>query len=337
MSSEYYSLEKTAEVLGMPPAEVNRLRERSQLRAFRDGSSWKFKKVDIDNHLAEMIKARSKQKASESDFDLLGSDEGDEVPTLLAESASSFDALMEDGLTLDDAMVATDTTEEKAAGDDLTLADDPNADVDLILSDDEVVLDGTGSSSKPNLAQDSGLSLLEADVELEAVEKGGSDLGLETEDEDTLLLFTPEIADGIAANAIPVEDDFQLTPGMDMHPDDSESSSQVIALEEDNMYGVPSGMSFPTAPLGSPESMTTMSQPTAFGAGEYVQPLTTSAAPTATEPTYGAGSIVMLLICTFCLVICGWMSLDLIVHIWSWDKPFVINSTIMDFVAGYLK
>jgi len=337
MSSEYYSLEKAAEVLKLPPAEVNRLRERSQLRAFRDGSSWKFKKADVDNFLAETIKARSKQQSSDSDFDLLGAGEEDETPTLLADSAS-FDVLMEGGLTIDDAMVVADTPKKKTSSDDLTLADEAGAEVDLMLGD-EVVLDGTGSSPKLSLAKDSGLSLLEADVELEPVATGGSDGGID-DDDDILALVDAEGAEKTSTIAIPVEDDFQLMPGADMHPDDSESSSQVIALEEDNMFGAPVGMSPGPAftPFGSPEPMAVAPQPGPFGAGEYGSQMTPAfVTPTSSEPTYGTGSIVMLLICAFALVVCGCMSFDLIIHIWSWKEPFVINSTIMNLVAGPLK
>jgi excisionase family DNA binding protein len=336
MSTEYYTLEKTAEVLSLPTAEVNRMREKSQLRAFRDGSSWKFRKEDVDNHLAETIKNRSKQNASESDFDLLGDDD-DEKPTLLADSVS-FDAIMEDGLSLGDEMVDTKASKENTDSSyGLALADE--AVVDLSLGDDEVALDGTGSSPKLNLAADSGLSLLEVvdDVELQAVEKNGSDAQLDDldDDDDILALVDAENAEHTSTIAIPVEDDFQLTPSVDGLSEDSDSSSQVIALEEENMFGAPTIMdpaaSFPAADTGMPQ------QPGPFGAtsGEFVSQATTFAAgPTVAEPTYDAMAISLLVACAFFLIICGWMSIDLIVHIWSWKEPFVINSTIMDFVAG---
>ncbi len=350
MSSEYYTLEKTSEVLGLPPAEVNRLRERSQLRAFRDGSSWKFRKVDVDNFLAETIKNRGKQKASDSDFDLLGNDEEDETPTLLADSAS-FDALMEDGLSLDDEMIDAKTPSQaqvstKKGGksdadltlddDGLSLVDDSSAEVDLSLGDDDVALDGSGSSPKLNLAEDSGLSLLDAadDVELLAIEKGGSDANLEIDDDDDILsLVDAESAEQTSTIAIPVEDDFQLTPSADALSDDSESSSQVIALEEDNMFGAPVGMA-PETPFGAAPAPMTPSSPFSSGPGEFVAQTPTFAGPTVAEPAYGAFAIVMLVVCTFSLAICGCMGLDLIMNIWSWKEPFVINSTIMDLVAG---
>jgi len=52
MAQEYLTLEKAAEVLGLSPAEVNQLRERNELRAFRDGANWKFKADEVQNKLA---------------------------------------------------------------------------------------------------------------------------------------------------------------------------------------------------------------------------------------------------------------------------------------------
>ena len=339
MSTEYYTLEKTSEVLGQPPAEVNRMREKSQLRAFRDGSSWKFRKDDVDNFLAETIKSRSKSKTSDSDFDLLGGDEEDESPTLLADSAS-FDALMEDGVTFDAEMVDTgDSKKKSAALDDLTLADDQGGAVDLSLGDDEVALDGTGSSPKLNLAEDSGLSLLEVadDVELQAVEKGGSDAQFEVDDDDDILaLVEAESAEHTSTIAIPVEDDFQLTPSADGLSDDSESSSQVIALEEEGMFGAPLGMA--PAPAFSPDPVAAMPQPGPFGAGpgEFIaQAPMPAPVATVAEPTYKTWVIALLAVNLFLLAICGSVALDLIIHIWSWEEPFVINSTIMDLIAGF--
>ena len=338
MSTEYYTLEKAAEVLALPTAEINRLRERNELRAFRDGSSWKFRKVDVDNYLAEMIKNRGKQKASESDFDLLGSDDEEETPTLLADSVS-FDALMEDGLTLDDEMVDAKTPPPKAT-DDLVLADGQGAEVDLSLGDDEVVLDGTGSSPKLNLAQDSGLSLLDADVELEAVERSGSDANLEIDDDDLLSLVEAETAEQTSTIAIPIiEEEFQLMPSADIHTDDSESSSQVIALEEDNMFGAPigatTGPSFGTPSFGEPAPLDAATAgPFGGGPGEFVaSTMPTYAGPAFTEPEYKPWIVGFLVVNVFLLAVCGWFGLDLLINIWSWKEPFVINSTPLDVVA----
>ncbi|MBR6387018.1 MAG: helix-turn-helix domain-containing protein [Thermoguttaceae bacterium] len=143
----YYSLEKTAEMLDMNTGDVNRLREQGKLRAFRDGGVWKFRKEDVEAFLTKTIKERSASAAN----DLLSSEDDEEGPTMLADSAA-FDSLIEDaavrvgdqsGLDIkkdDDLKLADDDL--KLADDDLKLADDDLklADDDLKLADDDLKL-----------------------------------------------------------------------------------------------------------------------------------------------------------------------------------------------------
>lgn len=49
MSKKYLSLEEAAERLGIDKAELNRLREKGEVRAFADRGNWKFKEEDVDN------------------------------------------------------------------------------------------------------------------------------------------------------------------------------------------------------------------------------------------------------------------------------------------------
>ncbi|MDR2704943.1 MAG: helix-turn-helix domain-containing protein [Planctomycetaceae bacterium] len=389
MSSEYYSLEKAAEVLALPTAEVNRLREKNQLRAFRDGSSWKFRKVDVDNYLAESIKNRGKSEksASESDFDLLSMDDEEESPTLLAD-LPSFDSLMEEGLSIGDEMIDAAPTSKSAtptgkgtssvksndfladddlmlSSDDLMLSEDsdilPNSvlslskssskasasDIDL-AADDDLVLDGNGSSGQLDLAGDSGLSLLDVadNIDLQPVEKSGSDVQLELDDDDDILsLVDDDLAvENTSTIAIPVEDDFQLTPDASlMSTDDSESASQVIALDEESMFATPGGSSgfgtdIPFAPATPAAEETTPG--VGFGAtpftaspGEFVA-RTPETIPTTTEIQYTSWHIFWIVFATVFLILPGMMIMDLIIHIWSWGEPFVINSSIMDLFVG---
>ncbi|GHT38693.1 hypothetical protein FACS189427_12970 [Planctomycetales bacterium] len=223
-SSEYYSLEKTAEVLGLPTAEVNRLREKSVLRAFRDGTSWKFRKSEVDDYLGETIKSRGKSSidtddaGGDSGFDLLNSDNDDEeAPTLLADSAS-FDSLMEDG---DGLAINEDLVEVKPKS-PLNLSKETaspakqagNSDVDL--ADDGLVLAESGTSSNLDLAGDSGLSLMNlAEEDLKPASEGGSDVELElNEDDDILSLMDDSALAGSQPAAAPEEDDFQVA-GLD--------------------------------------------------------------------------------------------------------------------------
>jgi excisionase family DNA binding protein len=388
MSSEYYSLEKAAEVLALPTAEVNRLREKNQLRAFRDGSSWKFRKVDVDNFLAESIKNRTKngKSSADSDFDLLGTGDSEESPTLLADSAS-FDSLMEAGLPFGGEMVdvtapsppskapslAKPVTKKNddfvsmdddlmLGGDDLTLSDDsevlptaafhPSAsDIDLAAEDD-LVPDHTGTSSGINLAGDSGLSLLDVadDIDLRPVSKGeGNSAKLELGDDDDILSLVMDEdsmeEDSSSATAISSEDDFQLTADSGVFPvDDSDSASQVIALDEDGVFTAGS-LEFNNNPFGvapiSPEqsdgglgmgipngSPIGSAAPDVFTAP--VSTFTAPAAPVPVETNFTTWQLVALVAAVVLLIFPGVMILDLIFHIWSWNEPFILNSSLMD-------
>ena|GEM_PF-1803830 len=133
-SPEYYNLEKVAEVLSVPAAEVNRLREQSKLRGFRDGSNWKFLKDDVHNYLADMIKARkgNNQDADEdddSDFDLDGEE-------------SSFELLVEDSILPDEFDLISLSSPSQKSDLDLAALDDDSefalADETQIASPDAV-------------------------------------------------------------------------------------------------------------------------------------------------------------------------------------------------------
>lgn len=400
MSSEYYSLEKTAEVLSLPTAEVNRLREKSQLRAFRDGSSWKFRKVDVDNYLAELIKSRGKGQSGESDdFDLTETSTGD---------SASFDALMEDGLELDDDLIdasakPSESSEKgfELADDDFLLDDDglslstengislpddatavsaatlltpesPEAsDVDLAIDDDSLLLDD-GSSAQLDLAGESGLSLLEIadeDLEPQAPAPEGDGMALELDDDDDILSLVDDEAppEFTSTMAIPVEDDFQLTPDADSSmSDDSDSASQVIALDKDTDLGaaaaqepigpIPGGIDFQAPPqedspfgavpgvgdfaaapegaFGAPEGG--FGAPFGAGPADFAAPGTSFPAATSTEATYTPLLVTSIILVAFFLILPGMMLLDLIIHIWSWGEPFVINSTIMETLCSML-
>ncbi|MBQ1337691.1 MAG: helix-turn-helix domain-containing protein [Thermoguttaceae bacterium] len=188
----YYSLEKTAEMLDMNTGDVNRLREQGKLRAFRDGGVWKFRKEDVEAFLTKTIKERSASAAN----DLLSSEDDEEGPTMLADSAA-FDSLIEDAAVRVGDQSGLDIKKDddlKLADDDLKLADD-----DLKLADDSTPLtdsasalveDAPSGSATPSsvdltddgvksdddllhLGSDSGLSLLDdPDVEGSNIQLG---------------------------------------------------------------------------------------------------------------------------------------------------------------------
>src|SRR5262245_24312003 len=70
MSKKYLSIEEAAAQLGIPAAELNRLREKGTIRAFADRGTWKFKEEDVEQL------GRSRQADSDPDVPLISADAG---------------------------------------------------------------------------------------------------------------------------------------------------------------------------------------------------------------------------------------------------------------------
>ncbi|MDR1383420.1 MAG: helix-turn-helix domain-containing protein [Planctomycetaceae bacterium] len=307
--SEFYNLERAAEVLQLSPGEVNSLREQGKIRGFRDGSNWKFNREDVENYAFSKAKEKKANPfglendlLNENKDDFLTSENEQELPIMTAGSSTfeefvgSFAELNinqenppqpvmtdtnfnddEDGLTLvsdeqtDDLMLddgiiplageserpadVLDLTEEKPksdsgihlAGDsaislldgssgsgiDLTKSDSGNR----IFDDDDMVIGGSGSGSGINLAGESGISLLDAAADSGfslGEEAGGSDAILRLSPDDDIISLTDDEVDPDTATEFSTEGDFQLQADDDLFTtDDSESSSQVIAVEGD--------------------------------------------------------------------------------------------------------
>jgi len=301
--SDYYSLEKAAEILKLTPAEVNRLREKGEIQGYKDGSNWKFKPEVIDNYYITLTRKKPDSVSpfglAGEDEDLLSSEDEQDLPTMMADSASfaqfgagllslqdgqtdsvsaAADANLDDDLALindehRDELVLSDIPPQPQGkkpddkieifgiqgennspgvradlGSGLSLGDDSGisliggsgsgvdlAGSDKIFDDDDVVIGG--SSSGLNLGGDSGISLLDAAAESDfslGAAAGGSDAILELAPEDDILALIDEEVDPDTATVHGAEDDFQLQADDDLFTtDDSESSSQVIAIEGD--------------------------------------------------------------------------------------------------------
>ena len=195
--SDYYSLEKAAEVLGKTPGELNRLREGGKIRAFRDGSAWKFRKEDIDNFLTDEIRQRGSSPSFEDDGLLTDDSDEEEKPTMMAADTSSFKDLnleitsnSENGVSLDgddsDGIILGNGGDDSRAGSSsIDLNDDFDDDDDfasgISILDDPSDLSG----SNIDLASDSGVSIDDSGMlgEVPSTD-GGSGSGISILDED---------------------------------------------------------------------------------------------------------------------------------------------------------
>ncbi|NLS96704.1 MAG: helix-turn-helix domain-containing protein [Planctomycetaceae bacterium] len=265
--SQFYDITKTAEVLGLKPADVQMLREQNKLRGFRDGASWKFKVDDVQNYLAQSIKAKHEAEA-EADEDLVlgGSAEVAGGSDLELGAGSSDLQLGAGGSDLElgagssDLEIGAGNSDlEIGGGSDLELgpgsSDLQMGGSDLELTETEFELAGgsdinlggerkgpSGSDLELDLTLDQDVSLGESDIALASEEKaeGGSDLevGADVLDDEDLILGGSGAGSDVTIGGDsgislvdPADSGLSLEEPLDLTSEDEES----LELGEDDM------------------------------------------------------------------------------------------------------
>lgn len=186
---------------------------------------------------------------------------------------------------------------------------------------------------------DSGISLEASDVGL-----GGSIIG----SDDSLLLGEEDLlsandagAEGSSPSQLQQDDDFLLTPLEDALTDDSESSSQVIALDDPDSGFDPAsatvmepGADVDLAMLGADEE----------GVGEAAtliqpdpEPIVLQQQPSLPELPYSGWNLLSLFLCITLLALSGMLIYDLVHQVWSWEGVHPVNSGLMDAIIGMFR
>ena len=228
--------------------------------------------------------------------------------------------------------------------------------VNLAGDDDELVLGGSGPGSDVTHAvgdsgisladlSDSGISLDEAPLELQSASsaKGGA-LNLSTDDDDLILL--EEDADPNSATQLKADDDFLLTPMVEDSGEDSDSGSQVIALDDDGDFDESARTMLGAGMGGMLEedlggfgggALQPDSDPLGLSPGGMQMPLAAPqpamimAAPMQVQEAPFSGPWVTFLgLGVILILVSGMMMYDLLRNMWSWDGPYTINSSLMD-------
>ncbi len=268
-----------------------------------------------------------KGKGSDVKLVASGSDVGKKPP-----GAGSSDKLFgSDSLTLsEDELTLVAPEEPKAAkpsgGSSIKLGSEDDL--------DSVFTDKPGGSDVTQSPNDSGIMLASP-----------SDSGLSLEEPLTLgssakklLEENPAIAAGatgigLVPSGSKVEDEFQLSSAAEAGVEDSDSGSQVIALDSDE--DISSGMFAPVAQPGLVEEETVAipasDVPMLSPAPTSVAPSPAMMATTATlEAPFSTWNVVSLIACAVFLLLCGMMIYDLLKNMWSWNGPSTVSSSIMD-------
>jgi hypothetical protein len=146
------------------------------------------------------------------------------------------------------------------------------------------------------------------------------------------------------------DDDFLLTPLEEVGADDdTESGSQVIALDEaagDDAATMVAGMGGGMAAMLDEDAGMAAAGPLEVAEGAEVgfggpQAAVAGAtlAPSAAalpEAPYGKLAMAGLIGCVVLLTLSGIMAVDLTRNMWSWNAPYAVNSSLMDMILGLL-
>jgi excisionase family DNA binding protein len=226
--------------------------------------------------------------------------------------------------------------------DALTESDTRKGVSDIHLADEsELVVGGSKPDSDITVsAADSGISLVDpTDSGLsleEPLELGGSGGELLELGEDDVISLEGDV-DLEGATQLKADDDFLLTPLEEAASDETDSGSQVIALDAEEDFS--SGMFAPLEGGGVAmleEEAVPAGGPLA-GVGAAATLAATPALMTSAqvpEAPYTVWNVVSLFCCAVFLILGGMMVYDLLIHIWSWDQPYTVNSSIMDSLAA---
>jgi hypothetical protein len=214
--------------------------------------------------------------------------------------------------------------------------------IDLDAEGDELVLGaGSGPGSDVTLgAGDSGISLANPSesglsLEDEPLELGGSAVDSLELGEDDMVPLEEEAADPDAATQLKADDDFLLTPVEDVGGEESDSGSQVIALDTEEFDESAEGLlaaDVAAEPLleeevalaAGADMMAAGGAGALAGAAPLLQP------KQAVEAPYSVWNVLSLMCIILVLAITGMMMVDLLRNMWSWEENFSASSAIMD-------
>ncbi|MCA9223184.1 MAG: helix-turn-helix domain-containing protein [Pirellulaceae bacterium] len=227
-------------------------------------------------------------------------------------------------------------------------------DDELSLSDDDdLVLGGSGTGSDVSLsAVDSGINLtapVDSGLSLEddePLDLGGSSISsLELPEDDDIIALDSEEVGPDETTQLKQDEEFLLSPSDEMTGDESDSGSQVIALEDSEAFdsdaatmiggagGAAAGMAAaPMFQAADPGQGGYAQQ----GGGQVQQQIVTVPIETPEAP-YSIWNVLGLLATVMVLCICGMLMMDVVRNIWSWNGTASASTGLMDALLSALK
>jgi hypothetical protein len=291
-----------------------------------------------------------------SDLDLMASDSGPSVGDDLGTKKSTGDLQSDTGSDLsleanDDLELAMDSSLSLGTGSDDELGLSSGSEVELDVDHaDALELGASGIGSDVTLgAADSGINLSPTDSGLsldEPLDLGGSSVEqLELPEDDDIISLDEEIGDPDAATQLKADDEFLLTPVEDM-PEDESSGSQVIALEDSDVYADADAQTMlganqlqpfdQAAPLVAEDADMLGAGATGIGAGgataqPMMQQVPVEQLP---EAKYSIWNVLSLMLIVVILVLTGTFMYDVVKNLSEFETP---NNTTVSLVDSVIK
>jgi hypothetical protein len=371
--SNLIPMDEAASMLGMTVEQLTELRSNNEIFGYKDGANWKFKQAELERVAGELnITLKQAGAAYEEDSsveldlpasELSGSikleDSGEVLDDELSFGSSSLSLASESSKNAGDSANFLDDDPEKADSpsdtgkmlgaeneedlllsqddlfsDELSLADstsfEESAELDSDFEESDLILDDSDSNSEIMLdSSASGIGLGDEPLEL-----GGSDIdSLELPEDDDMIVLD-SAADSEAATMMQ-EDDFNLTPLEASMDEDDSSGSQVIALEDSEIYaeesastGLEDSEAFAASPMMMPEGG--FDDGMQYDGGMMPAAVGPAALP---EAPYTIWQVLSLGLVAFLLLTGGMIAYGLIQNL-GLPNDEVVNGSVMNFFLG---
>lgn len=293
-----------------------------------------------------------------SDLDLVASDIGSAAGDDLGTRSSANDLQSDTGsdLTLDaddDLELSVDSSLSLGTGSDDELGmGDSDVELDVDQADDVLELGASGIDSDVTLgATDSGINLSPTDSGLsleDPLDLGGSSVEqLELPEDEDIISLDEEIGDPDAATQLKADDEFLLTPVEEM-PEDESSGSQVIALEDSDVYADADAQTMlganqlqpaeqpGAAPLVAEDADMLGAGATGIGGagGVTAQPMTQQVVPTEQLPeaSYSIWNVLSLMLVLVILGLTGMFMYDVVKNLSEFESSSTTTVSLVDSV-----
>ena len=129
---KYLSLDEAAQKLGLRNDELNRLREKGEVRGFADRGTWKFKVEDIE----ELARSRQADSSPEVPMYIPSEDDSSDDFVSLGNPDSAFAMGGDSAMVIEDEGEADDPTVIRKSRDPLSSSD---SDVRLVFDEPKII------------------------------------------------------------------------------------------------------------------------------------------------------------------------------------------------------